>query len=124
MKERSRSYRRGLHAERWAGIYLRLRGYRILERRCKTPLGEIDLIVRKGRVLAMVEVKSRLTHAEAIESVRPAARRRIENAARWYLSRHPEFADFDVRFDLMVFSGGRFGIPRALHLDNAWRPAS
>ena len=72
--DRRLAERRGRRAETLAAWYLRLKGYRILARRYRTPVGEIDLIVRRGRLVAFVEVKRRPTEAEAAEAVtRPAA---------------------------------------------------
>ena len=98
----------GRRAEAIAAWYLRLKRYRILARRYRTPVGEIDLIARRGRTIAFVEVKLRPSEAEAIEAVRPSAARRIVRAADYWLAAHPAATGLDLRFDLMVAVPGRF----------------
>lgn len=99
-------------------MWLRLKGYRILERRAKTPAGEIDLVARKGKLLVFVEVKSRWTADAAFEAVSPAQRRRVEGAARLWVGRRPRLADHFWRFDVVAIVPGEW--PR--HLPDAWRP--
>jgi putative endonuclease len=102
--------RRGRRAETFVAWYLRAKGYSVLARRFKTPVGEIDLIVRRGRAIAFVEVKHRPTEIEASEATPPAAERRIARAASYWLARHPEAAEADLRFDVVVSVPGR--LPR------------
>ncbi|MBI2233897.1 MAG: YraN family protein [Micavibrio aeruginosavorus] len=95
------SYKTGLQAEFLAVIFLRLKGYRILAQRCKTPLGEIDLIARRGKTLVFVEVKTRGTIAAALESVSARQAGRIVRAAQcWLASRNA--AGMDLRFDVIA----------------------
>lgn len=105
-------------AEALAALLLRLKGYRILARRYRTNFGEIDIIARRGRVLAMVEVKARSAKGgtDAAESLNATQRRRIERAASGYLASHAGSQACDVRFDLIVV--GRTHLPR--HLAGAW----
>lgn len=114
--ERREAYDHGLWAETAAAIWLCLKGYRILRRRYKTPVGEIDIIARRKNLLAIVEVKARADEGAALEAVSPQGRRRIERATRHFLARHPLYAGFDVRFDVIAVSGAI----SVLHLDNAW----
>jgi putative endonuclease len=120
MTKRMQSYRFGLWAEYWAAARLMLKGYRILALRYKTPHGEIDIVARKGQTLVMIEVKARAQAEDGLYAIRPQARQRIENAARYFLSGNPQYSAFDVRFDVVTISpaGGM------THLDNAWRPGS
>ena len=104
--------KRGRRAEAVAAWLLRLKGYRVLSRRYRTPAGEIDLIVRRGRTIVFVEVKERSEEATAIAAITPAARRRIAAAAGLWLSRHPAAAGFDQRFDVVLALPGR--LPRHL----------
>lgn len=102
------AYRRGLFSETLAAWLLRTRFYRILARRYRTPSGEIDLIVRRGRTIAFVEVKNRPTPTEALEAIGPSARGRITRAAELWLAAHPDAVGFDLRFDLVIVVPGRF----------------
>ena len=106
---------RGRVAEGIAAWALRLKGYRILAARYRTPLGEIDLVARRGDVVAFVEVKARASVEAGLEAVDAGAWRRIEAAADLYLARHPEFAGLTLRFDLVAVSPRRW--PR--HVENA-----
>jgi putative endonuclease len=110
--ERRRAERRGRRAEAVAAWGLRLKGYRILARRYRTPVGEIDLVAGRGRVIAFVEVKSRATLADAAEAVTAAGRRRIARAAAAWLAAHPSAAGRDLRFDVIVAAPRR--LPRHL----------
>ena len=79
-------------------------GMELLERRFRSPFGEIDLIMLDGDVLAFVEVKLRTRGGtEAGEAaVTPLKRRRMVEAARCYLGAHPEHAGRCVRFDVVT----------------------
>ncbi|ABS65184.1 protein of unknown function UPF0102 [Parvibaculum lavamentivorans DS-1] len=112
------AYRLGLRAETLAVLLLRLKGYRVVARRLKTPAGEIDLVVRRGRALAVVEVKARGEGDAAAEALLPRQQRRLERAAAHLLGRYPHFADLDLRFDVVLIVPRRW--PR--HLADAWRP--
>ncbi len=108
---------RGRRAERIAAWRLRLAGYRVLARRYRTPVGEIDLIARRGRRLVMVEVKARPTEASARQAVPARQRRRIEMAARRFLAANPRYRDHAVRFDVIAVVPGRLPIV----IPDAWR---
>ncbi len=109
--------RRGRQAETAAALWLQLKGYRILDRRVKTPKGEIDLIAAKGRMLVFVEVKQRQKLATALDAVTPDLQRRVQDAARLWVGRHRRHADWLWRFDIVLLAPGRF--PR--HMPDAWR---
>jgi len=103
MKDKKQAaFRRGWRAETIAAWYLRLKGYSIVARRFKTRLGEIDLVARRGRMVAMIEVKARPTLAQAHESVDKVAMRRIEAAADLWLARQPIHEKLTLRFDLII----------------------
>lgn len=110
----------GRRAERRCVWFLRFRGYRVLDRRARTPCGEIDIVARRGRTVVFVEVKARARAAEAAESVTPRQRRRIERAARHYIAHHRWLTRLQPRFDVMLVVAGRF---MPIHMRNAWRPA-
>lgn len=113
---RLKAFRYGLAAEAVCAWWLRLHGYRIVARRYRTPVGEIDLIARRGRILAFVEVKARADLGE-LAAPRPRQRRRIARAAEAFLQRQPWLAPLDPRFDVISIAPWR--LPR--HLPGAWR---
>ena len=115
---RRRAERHGHVAEAAAAALLLAKGYRILARRYKTPLGEIDLIMRRGGLVAFVEVKARPSRALALEAVGAASERRIVAAADLWLAKHPDAAGLDLRYDLVLVAPWR--LPR--HLPDAFRP--
>ena len=102
--ERVAAFRTGLSAESRAAAYLMAKGYRILARRFRSPYGEIDLVARRRNLLAFVEVKARASLDEAAYAVTPRQQQRIINAAQAWLMTHPEHADFDLRFDVMLIA--------------------
>ena len=120
MRRDATNHAAGLAAETAAAVLLRLKGYRIVARRFRTPVGEVDLIVRRRGVLAFVEVKRRARLDDALGAATPFMRGRIERAAQFFLARHPHLADLTLRFDLVAVAP----FLRCRHLDNAWRPAS
>jgi len=110
------AWRFGRTAETLAAWVLRLKGYRIISRGHRSAVGEIDIIARRGGLLAFVEVKARAGLRLAAEALGPAQRRRIERAAEAFLASHPEYSGCDVRFDVMLVTP--LGLPR--HLAGAW----
>jgi putative endonuclease len=101
-RERERAYRSGLFAETLAALLLRLKGYAIVARRYKTPVGEIDLVALKGKRLAFIEVKRRKTTDEAAWTLPARQRRRIVRAAQYWLAGHPDYAGHDIAFDMVL----------------------
>ncbi|MBV8889287.1 MAG: YraN family protein [Alphaproteobacteria bacterium] len=114
---RRRAERRGRVAERLCRWHLRLRGWRIVAQDWRCPSGEIDILARRGKVLAVIEVKSRGEFAGAATALSPRQRRRIVRAAEAFLLTRPELAALTLRFDVMLVA------PRALprHWPAAWR---
>ena len=102
--KRVAAFRTGLSAEARAAAYLMAKGYRILAKRFRTPHGEIDLVARRRHLLVFVEVKARATLDEAAYAVTPRQQRRIIDAAQGWLVAHPEHAEFDMRFDVMLIA--------------------
>jgi putative endonuclease len=96
---------------------LRLRGYRVLARSYRVASGEIDIIARRGGVLAAIEVKARDTLAAAGEAIAPRQRRRIARAFEHFLAGRPQLARLTLRFDVMLVAPYR--LPQ--HLRNAWQ---
>lgn len=104
------AFRTGISAESRAAAFLLVKGYRIVARRWKSPLGEIDIVARRRRVLVFVEVKARATLDDATESVTPRQRRRIAAAAEIWLAQNPDDSIQDIRFDAMLIAPGK--LPR------------
>ena len=98
------AFRTGLSAESRAAAYLMAKGYRILAKRFRTPYGEIDIVARKRNLIVFIEVKARASLDEAAYAVTPRQQARIIAAAQGWLVGHPEHADFDLRFDVMLIA--------------------
>jgi len=109
----------GRRAEVVAALWLMAKGYRILGFRLATPLGEIDLLAQRGKVLAVVEVKQRSTIEDALDAVTPTQRDRLRRAAAHVSAHRVALRDLFVRLDLIALAPGR--APR--HLPNAWGAA-
>lgn len=111
-RRRQKAEKRGHLAESLAAFSLRLRGYRVLERRYRSRSGEIDLIVRRGDIIAFVEVKARGAEGLAIDAVPAGTQRRIRNAAdSWIAGQHARGRDlsrFSYRFDIVAVLPGRW----------------
>src|SRR5204863_1272319 len=103
-------FRLGLSAESRAAVFLIAKGFRILARRWRSPVGEIDIVARRRRLLVFVEVKARERLDDAAWSVTDRQRSRIVAAAEAYLARFPDARIRDIRFDAMLVAPGR--IPR------------
>lgn len=114
----TRARRDGRFAEGIAAVWLILCGWRVLAFRLKTPEGEIDLLARRGRVLALVEVKRRATLDEALAAVGPVQQARLARAAA-RLAAQPAHAGLSVRLDIVALAPGR--LPR--HIADAWTPS-
>lgn len=118
MKEkRQRAWKYGRRAEWLAHWYLRAKGYRIVATNVRLTGGEIDIVARKGRLLAFIEVKARRNLAEAAEAIRPQQQARIASAAADFMAGRPAYRDLDGRFDALLLAPGR--LPR--HVRDAWR---
>lgn len=116
--KRRNAWRRGLAAETLGVLWLRLLGYRILARRLRTPVGEIDILARRGSVLAIVEVKARHTRTAALESLTARQRARLQRAAQWLMASRADLATLQVRFDVIAIAPWR----RPTRIIDAWRP--
>jgi putative endonuclease len=114
-RSRQQRERGGRRAETLAAWWLRLKGWRILARRLRTPLGEVDIVARRGRILAFVEVKARASAAEAALALDEYRLRRVAAAAGALAHRFARDGD-DLRIDAM------FIVPRRLprHMTNVW----
>lgn len=94
----------GRRGETLAAWYLRLKGYRIVAARVKTPVGEIDLIARRFGLTAFIEVKARQTRSEEALALAAVNTSRISRAAQYYVARHPALAETSLRFDVIFLA--------------------
>jgi putative endonuclease len=97
-----KAYRSGVLAEALVGLLYRLKGFRVLSSRYRTPVGELDLVTLRGRRLVFVEVKRRRSAASLAWTVPTRQRRRIVRAAQYWLAGHPRFHNHDMRFDVVL----------------------
>ncbi len=111
------AYETGLRAEMFAALWLMVKGYRVIARREKTRAGEIDLVARRGSVVAFVEVKARGDVTGAAEALGAAQRERLMRAASLFVAGRPRLQALDMRFDVMLVAPRRW--PR--HIPDAWQ---
>ncbi len=105
-----RARKSGRAAEYVALVHLLLKGYRILGFRLDLPQGEIDILAQKGRRLALVEVKSRLTLEEARESVSAIQQHRLWQAGLALQARRKSLQALDLNIDLYTLAPGRWPV--------------
>jgi len=98
----------GKNAEDTAHQFLQEQGLRPIGRNFRCKLGELDLLMRDGRALVIVEVRYRKTsrYGTAAETVTAAKQSRIIAATHYFLSRSPQYKDCPIRFDVVALSGG------------------
>jgi len=94
--------RKGRRAETLVILWLRLKGYRILGQRVKTPQGEIDIIAKRFKSLVFIEVKARKDFETGILSIKPRQIKRIISAANYWRSIKQNYNDFTCRFDIVI----------------------
>ena len=99
---RRKAEKRGHAAEYLTALFLMLKGYRILALRYRTRIGEVDIIARKGNLVAIIEVKARAGEMAAIDAVSSTSQQRIRGAADIWLSRRPDAARLSLRFDVIA----------------------
>lgn len=121
-RSRQQAEQLGRRAETLAALTLRFLGWQIVARRFTSgrgsEAGEVDIIARRGGILAFIEVKARLSREQALEALLPAQRQRIARGAEAWLSKHPADQACSVRFDLMLVPAS--GKPELVA--DAWRP--
>ncbi|MBM7407515.1 MULTISPECIES: YraN family protein [Sphingomonas] len=115
MRDRRAAEAQGRAGERWAAWYLRLKGWRILDRRVRTRAGEIDLVARRGSVVAFVEVKARGNAAALDLAIDERRLQRVAAAAEMLMPRYAGPGD-DIRIDVVLVARG---VP-VRHIENAW----
>lgn len=116
MGNKPTSYKSGLIAESIAIFLLTLKFYRIIEKRYKTKMGEIDIIAIKGKTIIFIEVKKRSNNSELFESITPKQQGRIYNAAEIFLKRNGSYSEHKKRFDAIFITSNLF----PTHIKNAW----
>ena len=119
-KQRKRAYRKGLIAEWVALAWLVAKGYRPAAWRYKTPVGDIDLIMRTRTTLVFVEVKARHHTADALAAITQKNQQRVARAAQYYLQAHPEMASQNLRLDAVAIPW--YGLPH--HMQHAFQLSS
>jgi putative endonuclease len=115
MRDRRAAERSGRVGETAAAWWLRLKGWRIVARRVRTPAGEVDLIARRGTLVAFVEVKRRASEAELDFAIDHRRLARVAAAAEYLGPRYLEPGD-DMRVDVILIAPGRM----LRHIENAW----
>jgi putative endonuclease len=114
--QRQQAFYLGISAESRAAAYLIAKGFRILSRRWKSPVGELDIVARRRGLLLFVEVKARGNFDDAAESVTQRQQHRIIAAAEAWLATYPDPRITDMRFDAVLVVPGK--MPR--HIENAF----
>lgn len=106
---------RGRRGERLAAWYLRLKGWRILATRVRTPAGEVDLVAKRGALIAFVEVKVRATAAELDYAIDERRLSRVAAAAEILMPVYATAGE-DIRIDVILIAPGT----RPRHIEHAW----
>lgn len=113
------AFGRGHWAEALASLSLRLKGYRILARRLRTPVGEIDILARRGACLVFVEVKARPSLQDALGAVTGPAQARLIRAAQHVRASRTAWAAAPARFDVIAVVPWRWPIHRRNVIEQA-----
>jgi len=110
-------------AEQLAAEYLQARGVLILARNLRCRAGELDLVGLDDSVLAIVEVRQRVSSdfGGALGSVTRGKQRRIIRATRYFWHCRPEWRDRVMRFDVLAVQGMPNGSQRVLWIKDAFR---
>jgi putative endonuclease len=128
-RNRVKAQRSGLSAERWACWLLRLKGYRILAVNWRCPAGEVDILARRGAVLAAIEVKRRAesessagdaADATALLAISPKQQARVARAAEAFAARREDCRNMTLRLDAITVVPGVLW-PRLRHYPAAWQ---
>ena len=115
MRDRRAAEADGRLGERLAGWWLRLKGWQILDRRVRTPAGEVDLVAKRGSLIAFVEVKMRTSAADLDFAVDERRLARVAAAAEILMPRYATHGE-DIRVDVILLAPGA----RPRHIENAW----
>jgi len=116
----------GKRGENVAARYLKRRGYKIVSRSGRSPMGELDLVAVDGRTVVFVEVKTRSSHdaGHPADAVDAAKQQRLVRLALAYLKRH-DLLEHQARFDVVAVTWpGGSGKPSVEHFQHAFEPAA
>ena len=124
-RNRHRAQRSGLSAERWACWLLRVKGYRILAVNWRCPAGEVDILARRGSILAAIEVKRRAESdsrddATALLAISRKQQGRVARAAEAFMARREDCRSLTLRLDAITVLPGIL-LPRLRHYPAAWQ---
>lgn len=108
------SHKKGVFYENCATIYLQCKGYSLLRKRYKTPVGEIDLLMCRGDTLVGVEIKQRKHQKDVMSAITPFQQRRIQKCLLWASQHFPQFCN--LRIDTVLISPFKWPI----HIQNAF----
>ena len=103
--------------EVFCALWLMAKGYRLLGFRVRTPLGEIDILAKRGDILAVIEVKQRRTLEQALTAISWKQKQRLLRAGASVAAKSTQLSGLAIRLDLMALAPGRW--PR--HIRDAWR---
>jgi len=112
---RKAAEQRGHWGETLAAWWLRLHGWRILARRVKLRMGEIDLVAKRGNTVAFVEVKTRSRQQDLDTAIDAWRLRRVAAAANALAHKFATRGE-DIRIDVILVAPFR----RPIHIPNAW----
>lgn len=117
-ESRKQAQQYGRFGELLGSLALRFKGYRILARGYRTPVGEIDLVARRGEMLVFIEVKARRDITTAATAIHRRQQNRIIRAAQAYVQEHANLTNLNIRFDALLVSRNQWPV----HVVDAWRP--
>lgn len=106
--DKQKADRDGRRAEALAALYLRCRFHSICHMRYKTPLGEIDIISKRGNTIYITEVKYRNSSASLSSALEMVSQQRLVSATEFFISRNPALAHYNYRFDIVFISKGHW----------------
>nr|WP_218850245.1 YraN family protein [Sphingomonas lycopersici] len=98
-----------------AAWWLRLKGWRVVAQRVRTPAGEVDLVAKRAGLVAFVEVKTRATAAELDFAIDERRLARVAAAAELLMPVYATAGE-DIRVDVILLAPGT----RPRHIENAW----
>lgn len=117
--KRQKAEKFGRNAEDIAALFLRAKGYELLNQRYKTPHGEIDLVMERDSTIIFIEVKARAKQGDWATALESINQTRIANAALIWISKNPNYSERDMRFDVLLLTPNQ----DPHHLENAFMAA-